>query len=136
VPLKVDEAARVLDTAHSTAAAAAADAAAAMHTSPTPPLPPQAEGAAPAGDGADACSLNGRLSDEATSGRGSVCTCDPGWRGAKCQALDVAPSRVLWPQLSDGDPRNTDCSSLSWGGCRRAGDGAITLRHLRSILES
>jgi hypothetical protein len=52
VPLKVDEAARVLDTAHSAAAAAAADAAAAMHTSPTPPLPPQAEGAAPAGDGA------------------------------------------------------------------------------------
>ena len=55
------------------------------------------------------CSLNGELNS-------GVCVCDPGWSGAKCSALAVAPSHVLWPQLSDGDPRSHDASSLSWGG--------------------
>jgi hypothetical protein len=56
------------------------------------------------------CSLNGEVST------GGACSCDPGWRGPSCAQLDVAPSRVLWPQLSDGDPRTFDAPSLSWGG--------------------
>lgn len=56
------------------------------------------------------CSLNGAL---LPSGQ---CQCDPGWSGPRCSALAVAQSRVLWPQLSDGDPRSMDSSSLSWGG--------------------
>ena len=56
------------------------------------------------------CSLNG---ERLPSGS---CSCDPGWTGARCSSLAVAPSRVLWPQLADGDPRSTDSSSLSWGG--------------------
>lgn len=59
---------------------------------------------------AEQCSLNGDL---LASGQ---CRCDPGWYGPRCSALAVAPSRVLWPQLSDGDPRSMDSSSLSWGG--------------------
>ena len=55
------------------------------------------------------CSLNGEL-------QGGSCVCDPGWHGPVCANLAVAPSRVLWPQLSDGDPRTIDAPSLSWGG--------------------
>ena len=70
-------------------------------------------GGAPAatdsGEVEEPCSLNGEL-------KSGACVCDPGWSGAKCNALAVAPSHVLWPQLSDGDPRTHDASSLSWGG--------------------
>ena len=59
--------------------------------------------------GGEPCSLNGEL-------KSGACVCDPGWSGAKCSALAVAPSYVLWPQLSDGDPRTHDAPSLSWGG--------------------
>jgi hypothetical protein len=57
------------------------------------------------------CSLNGEL--DTSSGK---CVCDPGWKGRRCSTLAVARSRVLWPQLADGDPRTTDSASLSWGG--------------------
>ena len=58
------------------------------------------------------CSLNGQL----RAGSTSDCACDPGWTGTACTNLAVSPSRVLWPQLSDGDPRTIDAPSLSWGG--------------------
>ena len=58
---------------------------------------------------AEPCSLNGYL-------RQGRCVCDPGWRGPECDALATAPSRVLWPQLADGDPRLMDSPALSWGG--------------------
>lgn len=69
------------------------------------------------------CSLNGQQH----LGVGP-CVCDPGWAGKTCANLAVAPSRVLWPQLADGDPRTRSSSSLSWGGSVLY-DGATKLWH-------
>ena len=44
-----------------------------------------------AAQGGEPCSLNGEL-------KSGACVCDPGWSGAKCSALAVAPSYVLWHQ--------------------------------------
>ena len=55
------------------------------------------------------CSMNGQPGN-------SACVCDPGWTGDTCNLLAVRRSRVLWPQLSEGDPRFHHGASQSWDG--------------------
>lgn len=59
------------------------------------------------------CSLNGVLRSNST------CLCDPGWRGADCGELDLAPAPSIdGAYQTKVDPADcaTSCGPSSWGG--------------------